>query len=82
MAKETKLQPAPLSGKSHLATMGTNKSLQKKHSTEMDALDAEYAAKRAALEHKQSQERQASPAPIIKPGKVTAQVRLPKNKGK
>lgn len=56
-------------------SQGNGKSLAKKHSTEMDALEAEFAAKKAALEHKHSQERQANPSPIVKPGKVTAQVK-------
>ena len=77
MAKTTKLEPAPLSGKSHLANMGTNKTLQNKHDTEMSALEAEYEAKKAALVHKQSQERQAKPAPIVKPGKVTVKAKGP-----
>ena len=54
---------------------GNGKTLAKKQSAEVDALDAEYAAKKAALEHKHSQERQANPAPIVTPRKVTAKVK-------
>lgn len=53
----------------------SNDTLSKKQSAEASALEAEYEAKKAALEHKHSQERQASPAPIARPAKVTAKVK-------
>lgn len=78
MKRETKLTPAPLAfpnGGGLKAMSGNGKTLAKKHSAESDALEAEYAAKKAALEHKQEKERQANPAPIVAPGKVTARVK-------
>lgn len=77
MNRNTKLEPAPLSGKSHLSPMKSSNTLQKKQTAELSALEAEYAAKRAALEHKHSQESQAKPSPIVKPGKVTVKAKGP-----
>lgn len=78
-----KIEPAPLpnGGKGGYLSMGSNdgsKGLSKKHDAEMNALNADFEAKKAKLEHKHEQERMSKKAqPIKKPGQVSAKVKGP-----
>lgn len=70
----SKLEPAPLSGKSYLS-MGNN-SLSNKQDAEKEALLAKHKAELAALEHKHTQElSKAGPQSIPRPKKITQKVR-------
>ena len=76
MKRNTKLEPAPLSGKSHLS-MGKKTTTSDKHSAQMDALLAKHKADIAELVEKQEKELGTSKAPIARPAKVSAKVKGP-----
>jgi hypothetical protein len=61
----TRLKPAPVPypNGGGLKAMGTSKTLQSKQKAEMDALDAKHEADKAALVHKQAEERKPKAAP-------------------
>jgi hypothetical protein len=76
MNRNTKLEPAPLSGKNHLS-MGKKTTTSDKHSAQMDALLAQHKAEIAELTEKHEKELGASKTPIMRPAKVSAGVKRP-----
>lgn len=76
MKRATKLEPAALSGKSHLS-MGKRTTTSDKHSAQMDALLAKHKADIAELTEKHEKELGTSKAPIVRPAKVSAGVKGP-----
>lgn len=82
MAHPDKIEPAPLSngGKggylNAMSNKNNSKGLSRKHEAEMNALQADFEAKKAKLEHKHEQERMAKGSTSIpKPKQIKTKVR-------
>lgn len=80
--RSNKIEPAPLANNGQggylkaMASKNNSGGLARKHEAEMNALQADFEAKKAKLEHKHEKERAAKgPQPISKLKPVTTQVR-------